>query len=356
MDKRKERILKAIIQEYIFAAEPVSSKTIMDRYGLNVSSATIRNEMAALEADGYIRQPHVSSGRIPAPIGYRYYVDYLMDPAEPLMVSPMGNLPSMQQGLNGYLKDLAVMLAGLSNYTVIVTEEKYGEERIRQVKLVGLMANRALLVVMLSSSKVKDHVISLLEKVSEKDLEQLSILLNEELVDKGASNITKELRRKLVALFKDSPLMVEEILTMIEQTLEAENRVDVVIEGVRNIFKLPEFNEVRKVQRFIEVMDDQKQVADLLDNILNAEGSTIQVRIGEELGIEDLNEFTVVATNCTLCEGVKGKIGIIGPTRMFYEKNISLLESMMRFDDIEEGNDGRTRNKKDQSQEDRQES
>lgn len=125
MDKRKEQILKAIIKEYILEAEPVSSKTIMNRYGLNVSSATIRNEMAALEELGYIQQPHISSGRVPAPSGYRYYVDNLMEEEELLEeINLIDHLTSNISNINNYLKEVALMLAGASNYTVIVTEEK----------------------------------------------------------------------------------------------------------------------------------------------------------------------------------------------------------------------------------------
>ena len=136
MDKRKEQILKAIIKEYILEAEPVSSKTIMNRYGLNVSSATIRNEMAALEELGYIQQPHISSGRVPAPSGYRYYVDNLMEEEELLEeINLIDHLTSNISNINNYLKEVALMLAGASNYTVIVTEEKRGEE-IKQQELI----------------------------------------------------------------------------------------------------------------------------------------------------------------------------------------------------------------------------
>ena len=344
MDSRKEQILKAIIREYIFGAEPVSSKTIVNRYGLNVSSATIRNEMAALESLGYIRQPHVSSGRIPSPSGYRYYVDFLMKNDDLLEEYSLVDLATSNlKDMRNYLKELAVVLAGLSNYTVIVTEEKVGEETIRHLKLVGLMEDKALLVVLLSSKKVKDYVIDFLEKVSDEDILRLSMVLNEYLHDKDIGSITSELKQEIIRIFPDSPLLVEEILKMIENSLNEEKNIDVIVEGVRNIFKLPEFNEVKKIESFINAMEDQKTVAGLLDNILSDGGDRVEIRIGEELGLEELSDFTVIATNCSFCDGMHGKIGIIGPTRMFYEKNIGLLEALLKK---EEDESGRKRNDK----------
>ena len=344
MDNRKEQILKAIIKEYIFGAEPVSSKTIVNRYGLNVSSATIRNEMAALESLGYIRQPHVSSGRVPAPSGYRYYVDYLMKGDDLLEEFNLVDLATSNlNDMHNYLKELAVLLAGLSNYTVIVTEEKVGEETIRHLKLVGLLEDKALLVVVLSSKKVKDYVIDFLEKVSDEDILRLSKVLNEYLHDKDIESITGDLKQEILRIFPDSPLLVEEILKMIEKSLNEEKNVGVIVEGVRNIFKLPEFNEVKKIESFINAMEDQETVAGLLDNILSDGGGRIEIRIGEELGLEELSDFTVIATNCSFCDGMQGKIGIIGPTRMFYEKNIGLLEALLKK---EEDESGRKRNDK----------
>lgn len=344
MDNRKEQILKAIIKEYIFGAEPVSSKTIVNRYGLNVSSATIRNEMAALESLGYIRQPHVSSGRVPAPSGYRYYVDYLMKGDDLLEEFNLVDLATSNlNDMHNYLKELAVLLAGLSNYTVIVTEEKVGEETIRHLKLVGLLEDKALLVVVLSSKKVKDYVIDFLEKVSDEDILRLSMVLNEYLHDKDIESITGDLKQEIFRIFPDSPLLVEEILKMIEKSLNEEKNVGVIVEGVRNIFKLPEFNEVKKIESFINAMEDQETVAGLLDNILSDGGGRIEIRIGDELGLEELSDFTVIATNCSFCDGMQGKIGIIGPTRMFYEKNIGLLEALLKK---EEDESGRKRNDK----------
>ncbi len=334
MDKRKEQILKAIIKEYILEAEPVSSKTIMNRYGLNVSSATIRNEMAALEELGYIQQPHISSGRVPAPSGYRYYVDNLMEEEELLEeINLIDHLTSNISNINNYLKEVALMLAGASNYTVIVTEEKRGEETIHHLKLVGLLEDKALLVLVLSSNKVKDYVIPYLEKLSEEELISLSEILNQHLKDKEIKYLTLELKNKIKGIFPNSPLLLEEIFNLIEKSLEEENNVEVIVEGVKNIFKLPEFNEVKKIAKFMETIENQEIITGLLRDAIGSEGNKIGVKIGEELGLEDLKDFTLIATNCSFCEGLNGKIGIIGPTRMFYEKNISLLEALLKKED-----------------------
>ncbi len=331
MDSRKEQILKAIIKEYIFGAEPVSSKTILNRYGLNVSSATIRNEMAALESLGYIKQPHISSGRIPASSGYRYYVDFLMDNDN--IVDKFNVLDintSNIKNIHNYLKEVAILLAGLSNYTVIITEEKKGEDKIHHLKLVGLLEDKALLVLVLSSQKVKDYVLSFLEKISEDELKKLTEILNYYLIDKNMDGITQELKQEIINIFPSNPLLVEEIFKIVLTALYEERNVDIIVEGLKNIFKLPEFNEVKKIENFINTLEDQSQLSKIFDNILGQEKGKIDIKIGDEIGLEELSDFSVIATNCSFCDGIQGKIGIIGPTRMFYEKNITLLESLFK--------------------------
>ena len=331
MDSRKEQILKAIIKEYIFGAEPVSSKTIVNRYGLNVSSATIRNEMAALENLGYIKQPHISSGRVPATSGYRYYVDFLMGGDDILEEYNLLDVTSKNiKDIHNYLKEIAMVLAGLSNYTVIITEEKQGEDKIHHLKLVGLLEDKALLVLVLSSKKVKDYVLSFFEKINEEDLKKLTEILNYYLIDKNIDDITPELKQEIMNIFPNSPLLVDEIFNLVITALGEEKNVDVIVEGLKNIFKLPEFNEVKKIESFINTLEDQNRVSKIFDNILGQEKGKIDIKIGDEIGMEELNDFTVIATNCSFCEGIQGKIGIIGPTRMFYEKNITLLESLFK--------------------------
>lgn len=331
MDSRKEQILKAIIKEYIFGAEPVSSKTIVNRYGLNVSSATIRNEMAALETLGYIKQPHISSGRVPAASGYRYYVDFLMGDDDIIEEYNLLDVTSKNiKDIHNYLKEVAMVLAGLSNYTVIITEEKHGEDKIHHLKLVGLLEDKALLVLVLSSKKVKDYVLSFMEKISEEELRKLTDILNYHLINKNLEELTPELKQEIVNIFPNSPLIVEEIFNLVITSLGEEKNVDFIVEGMKNIFKLPEFNEVKKIESFINTLEDQERVSKIFDNILGQEKGKIDIKIGDEIGLEELNDFTVIATNCSFCEGIQGKIGIIGPTRMFYEKNITLLESLFK--------------------------
>ena len=331
MDSRKEQILKAIIKEYIFGAEPVSSKTIVNRYGLNVSSATIRNEMAALESLGYIKQPHISSGRVPASSGYRYYVDFLMGDDDIIEEYNLLDVTSRNiKDIHNYLKEVAMVLAGLSNYTVIITEEKQGEDKIHHLKLVGLLEDKALLVLVLSSKKVKDYVLSFMEKISEEELKKLTDILNFHLINKNIEEITPELKQEIINIFPNSPLIVEEIFKLVITSLGEEKNVDFIVEGMKNIFKLPEFNEVKKIESFINTLEDQERVSKIFDNILGQEKGKIDIKIGDEIGLEELNDFTVIATNCSFCEGIQGKIGIIGPTRMFYEKNITLLESLFK--------------------------
>lgn len=338
MDARKQQILKAIIKEYIMEVEPVSSKTIMNRYGLHVSSATIRNEMVALEEMGYIKQPHISGGRIPVPSGYRYYVDNLMDEEYIFEeINLINHLTVNVNSINNYLKEIAMLLAGVSNYTVIVTEEKAGGEKIYHLKLVGLLEGKVLLVLVLSSRKVKNYTISYLGYISEEELLKLSEILNINLKDKDKDDLTKELKRGIQKIFPKFHLLLEEIFKIIGKSLEEERNVEVIIEGIKNIFKLPEFNKVKRIEEFINTIENQEIISKILSNVIGGEENKIGIKIGEELGLDEFKDFTIIATNCSFCEGLRGKIGIIGPTRMFYEKNISLLEALLKKEEYDGG-------------------
>lgn len=330
MDNRKEAILKAIITEYITGAEPVSSKSIMSHYDLQVSSATIRNEMAALEKLGYITQPHTSSGRMPVSLGYRYYVDYLLDElpleAQGVLVK---QIKSEISGTANYLEKIGSVISQLTNYTVFVTVERKQNKTIHHIKLVGLLEEQVLLVIMLSTNEVQNFLLPMLEKLRGNQLLHLSKVLNEYLKDKGIGELTAELKGEIRRILGEEQGLIETIFEHIEETLKKDESKDLVIEGVKNIFKLPEFDEVKKVAEFMSAIEEKDLVFNILDNALLEDSSSIAVKIGNEIGQSALDPYTLIATSYVLDDYTEGKIGIIGPTRMLYEQNINLLKAAL---------------------------
>ena len=331
LDERKQRILKAIINKYIEVAEPISSKTILADYNLQVSSATIRNEMVALENLGYIKQPHISSGRIPSSPGYRYYVDYLMDHGVLALAEKRLLIDSIQGELkrvDNYLQKIGSVVASLTNYTVFVTEEAEGNDRVNLVKLIGLIENKVLLIIVLSSKRTKDFLLNFAQIVQEEKLEHLSKLLTEAFMDKTLESMTPELRISIEDFFPESPELSKEIFKLVEDTLVKKRDVELVVEGICNIFKQPEFNQVNVIESFLSTVEEKNLILSTLDNVLGTP-EKIDIRIGEEIGVESLKDYALISTSYKFVDGISGKIGIIGPTRMSYEKSVQLLETTL---------------------------
>ena len=331
LDKRKKMILKAIINKYIEVAEPISSKTILADYNLQVSSATIRNEMVVLENLGYIKQPHISSGRIPSSPGYRYYVDYLMDYGV-LDISEKRLLIDFIQGelkrVDNYLQKIGFLVASLTNYTVFVTEEAEGNDRVNLIKLIGLIENKVLLIIVLTSKRTKDFLLNFAQVVQEEKLEHLSKLLTEAFKDKTLESMTPELRSSIQDLFPELPELTKEIFKLVEDMLIKERDVELVVEGVCNIFKQPEFNQVNVIESFLSTVEEKNLILSTLDNVLGTP-EDIDIRIGEEIGVDSLKDYALISTSYKFVDGISGKIGIIGPTRMSYEKCVQLLETTL---------------------------
>lgn len=332
LDERKQMILKAIINKYVEVAEPISSRTILADYNLQVSSATIRNEMVILENLGYIKQPHISSGRIPSSPGYRYYVDYLMDYGVLDLSEKRLLIESIRdefKRVNNYLKKIGSVVASLTNYTVFVTEEAEGNDRVNLIKLIGLLENKVLLIIVLTSKRTKDFLLNFTQVIKEEKLEHLSKLLTEAFKHKTLEFMTQELRNSIQNLFPELTELIKEIFKLVKDTLIKERDVELVVEGICNIFKQPEFNQVNIVESFLSTVEEKNLILNTLDNVLGAPPEGIDIRIGEEIGVDSLKDYALISTSYKFIGGISGKIGIIGPTRMSYKKSIQLLETTL---------------------------
>ena len=331
LDERKQTILKAIVNKYIEVAEPISSKTIFTEDNLCVSSATIRNEMVVLENLGYIKQLHISSGRIPSSIGYRYYVDYLMDYGV-LDISKKKFLIDLIQSklkkVDDYLKKIGSVVAALTNYTVFVTEESGNNNCINLIKLIGLLENKLLLIIVLTSKRTKDFLLNFSQVVQEKKLEYLSKLLTEVFKGKTLECMTTEFKNNVQNLFPELSELIIEIFNFIEDTLTNERNVKLVVEGICNIFKQPEFSQINAVESFLATVEEKNLILNTLDNVLKT-SNDINIRIGEEIGVDSLKDYALILTSYKFIDGISGKIGIIGPIRMSYKNSVQLLETTL---------------------------
>ena len=330
LDSRKMKILKAIIQTYLETGEPVGSRTI-SRYGeLNVSSATIRNEMADLEEMGLIIQPHTSAGRIPTDQGYRLYVDELMDEKVREMSSLQHFFNTKMDHVESMLKDMARLLARDTNYAAMISAPRYLENEIRLIQLSRLDAYHIVTVVVMEGNVVRNHVITVESPVTEADILRLNILLNSALDGKTLDEISLSLIRSLKEQAGDNREVVMSILEAISESItnSREEKPEIYTSGATNIFKYPELSDNTNASGIISAFEEKDQLISLVNESKDKDHE-IQVYIGKEAPIRSMQDCSIVTANYELGKGMRGTIGIIGPKRMDYEHVVSTLKTLM---------------------------
>lgn len=347
LDERKLKILTAVIRNYLETGEPVGSRTISKYTDLNLSSATIRNEMSDLEELGYIVQPYTSAGRIPTDKGYRLYVDSLLQNKEK-EVEDMKNVLIEKAGkLDKLLKEVAKLLAANTNYTSMITGPQYRSRQIKFIQLSEITENQLLAVIVLEGNIVKNRMVSIGEEIGKEDLIKLNVLINTFLQGLDTSQINISLIKKLKEQSMGHEEIISSLLDEITAVIEEEDEIQIYTSGTTNIFKYPELNDTAKatgllnafeeksqLETLMNVSDDDITKPDIIDGNENNEHG-IKVYIGAENQLPEAKDCTVITADYQIKEGVYGKVGIIGPKRMDYEKVVGTLKNFMgQLDDI----------------------
>ena len=330
LDERKYLILQAIIDDYILTAMPVGSRTISRKSGVGFSPATIRNEMSDLEELGYLAQPHTSAGRVPSNKAYRLYVDHLMKAAK---LSPderermHEHLISRSKQVEGVIRSAADVLSDATKYTSVIVAPKLGTLRIKHVQLVPVADRTALMIIVTSAGIVKDTVIRVPEGLDADDLYSISRMLTQKLADKPLEAV-RQAFSELLRNAEQSRKLLGETLAVIEKKLETGGDAsDVVIGGSSNLLEYPEYSDVNKARNFLAVLESKDTVRQLVSR---DGGMEITIRIGPENGRPELNDCSIVTASYRLGDHSTGTLGIIGPTRMNYNRVISVLDFMGR--------------------------
>lgn len=327
MDQRKQQVLQAIIREYVGRVEPVSSKNITGKYGLEVSSATLRNEMQALEKMGYIEQPHTSAGRVPSELGYRYYVDFLMERYRLALREKEAikhHLDERVHELDDLLRKAGDIISSLTHYPSIVSEPVLKRKCYKHLKMVSLSDRLALLVVVLDDGEIKNYQVNLVGPLQEEDIDLINRILNEGLVGKDVLKLdASSLDRQAFRRVQDK-IVLEDILEALAAASRQDDVHNIHLSGTLNIFNQPEFNDLDKVKGLLEFFEHQKGLEKLIEN--SQEG--IRIQIGEEVPFEDMEGLSVITSTYCVNGRQVGTIGVIGPTRMTYSKNATLLEKV----------------------------
>ncbi len=330
LDERKRKILEAIIRNYMETGEPVGSRTISKYTDLNLSSATIRNEMSDLEEMGYILQPHTSAGRIPSDKGYRFYVDTIMERKDQEVTEMKEMMIERADKMELVLKNLAKALAANTNYAAMVSAPQCHSNKVKFIQLSQVDETQLLAVIVLEGNIVRNQMLNLTKPLDNETLLKLNILLNSSLNGLTLSEINLGVIARLKEQAGIHSDIVNEVLDAVAQTIQSEEDLEIYTSGATNIFKYPELSESNKASELIHTFEEKQQLTELVQETLSNESETgIKVYIGNENSVQSMKDCSVITCTYELDEGMQGTIGIIGPKRMNYEKAVDTLKTLM---------------------------
>lgn len=343
MDDRKWTILQAIIKTYLETGEPVGSRTISKYPDLNLSSATIRNEMSDLEEMGYIIQPHTSAGRIPSDAGYRLYVDRMMEENDRRMeqkdkeVTEMKELMLQRQDrMEMVLKQLAKFLANNTNYATMITGPQYHRTKLKFIQLSIVDESQILAVIVTEANVVKNKIIHMEHGLDQETILKMNILLNSSLNGLTIEQINLATIARLKEEAGIHSEVVSRVLDAVAEAISQEEDMEIYTSGATNFFKYPELSDSEKASELISTFEEKHSLANLMkEEGLNEEEHGIQVYIGQETPVSSMKDCSVVTASYDLGGGMYGRIGIVGPKRMDYDKVVGVLKNLtQQLDEI----------------------
>ena len=337
LDERKKKILQAIIKNYLETGEPVGSRTISKYTDLNLSSATIRNEMSDLEEMGLIYQPHTSAGRVPTDEGYRLYVDEMLASKEDEILKKEQNLEMMKEVMDermdrieDVLKGMAKILANNTNYTSMISMSGAKRNKLKFVQLTLVDEEKILCTIVLEGNVVKNTIIESDKEVNAETILKLNLLFNNTLCGRALNEITFDMAAQIAEQEPKNAELVTEIINAIVSAIGEEDGIKIFTSGAKNIFKYPELSDNQKAGELISTLEEKELLTNLLsDDAVESENTTgIQVYIGNESPVSAMKDCSVVTATYEFEDGVYGKVGIIGPKRMDYEKVLEALNNV----------------------------
>ncbi|MEF9946056.1 MAG: heat-inducible transcriptional repressor HrcA [Lachnospiraceae bacterium] len=333
LDDRKMKILQAIIKTYLDTGEPVGSRTISKFTDLNLSSATIRNEMADLEDLGYILQPHTSAGRIPSDQGYRLYVDMLMEEKEQEVTEIKELMLEKADKMEQLLKQVAKVLATNTNYATMISSPVYNRNRLKFIQLSHVDEDQLLAVIVMDGNIVKNKIITVDQELDNETLLKLNMLLNTSLNGMSAEEINLGMIARLKEQAGIHSGVISDVLDTVANTIKLDEDMEIYTSGTTNIFKYPELSDNQSAKEIITAFEEKQQLAELVTQTMARDSSDvnkgIRVYIGNEAPVENMKDCSVVTATYELSEGLRGTIGIIGPKRMDYENVMKTLKTLM---------------------------
>jgi heat-inducible transcriptional repressor len=327
MENRKQSILRAVVKEFTTSAVPVGSQALQSRYFVNLSSATIRSELAELADLGYLTQPHTSAGRVPTDSGYRYFVDFLMDVEKiPEQVGSFidNELRQAPSDVQGMVEKVAMTVAAVTQNASVASAPQGSQARIKHLDLVSLEPTEVLLILLLEGNLLRQQVVTVTQAASQADLTQLAAKLNSTFAGRGGEEARHHYDSAALGLEKEILGRVVTVLDLYEKGSESL----VVHDGVRNLLRQPEFAESSRLQQVLEVLEETRYLTVLLRQLIGE--SDLQIVIGSENASSQLQGCAVILTTYGPSNRLKGVLGVIGPTRMAYSQTVARLQAVAR--------------------------
>ncbi|MGA2343138.1 MAG: heat-inducible transcriptional repressor HrcA [Steroidobacteraceae bacterium] len=329
LSERAQLLLKALIESYIRDGQPVGSRALSRDSGLSLSSATIRNVMADLEDLGFVASPHTSAGRIPTDKGYRLFVDSLLK-LKPLQHEEVEDIERrLREATNGrsLLQTVSQMLSSVTHMAGLVTLPNPHYVALSQIEFIGLSENRALAIMVMNNGEVQNRVVQLDRRYSAEELRRAANYLNEAFAGHSLPDVRAILLRQLQETRQHMNQLMQDAIQVAQKVFESskpEEQVEYVIAGETNLMGFAELGNVDRLRRLFEAFNEKHDILRLLDSCLRAQG--IQIFIGQESGYQILDDISLVTAPYLLDNQVVGVLGIIGPTRMAYERVIPIVD------------------------------
>ena len=331
LSEREQVLLKVLVGSYIRDGQPVGSRSLSRESGLALSSATIRNIVADLERLGFVSSPHTSAGRVPTDKGYRFFVDSLLKARTPIDDEPA--FVELRRALGAARDDSKALVAAasqlLSNVTRlagVVTLPRAQQASITQIEFVGLSDNRALVILVFNDREVQNRIIQLERYHSADELRRAANFLTERCRGKTLAQVREEILREMHEARESMNALMKDAITVAEHVFKPEeaSRMEYVIAGETNLMGAGELSSVEKLRRLFEAFNEKRDILNLLDHSLRADG--VQIFIGQESGFRILDDVSMVTAPYSADNEVVGVIGVIGPTRMAYERVIPIVD------------------------------
>ena len=334
LDDRNRDILRLIIRSYVTSGEPVGSRTLAKSMDWRFSPATIRNIMADLEEEGYLAQPHTSAGRIPSEKGYRFYVDHLADSGRITKSDEryISRMLGESDGPEEVMSRASVVLSTISKNVGIVIAPPMGSTVLKHIEFLDLSDGKILVIFVSTSGLVQRKFIRVGERYTQEELDKAGRYLVEKFCGKSLTDIRNELLRMMQAERSLFDRMLSLLQTWGETLSEPASAEGIYVQGTANIINQPEFADVERMRVLFQMFEEKGRLVKILNEcIASNPPEGVKIAIGSELGVPGMRDFTLITASYASSDHTTGFLGIIGPTRMQYERGISIVEYLGRL-------------------------